>query len=373
MSTVGEVTELRFPQHQRVLSLQRVPILEPECGILRQQGVVDPESTLLFAEVEQWEPLLAVHPVMENSVTRGKGAAACVLTGDTHRGAFGKQRTEREQFAEAPIDASLAAHVPALLDELLEFAMHLEARGFVLIRVTDQLDRGAIDRGVELLLRFARAGFGGVRDGSNWRRGRLRSVRLLKRTLELGVEALLGFFVLFFGDVATTDECLGVQLSRGLLRLDEVVHQRLGHRWIVALVVPAAAIADEVDDDILMELLPELESEFRDVHDRLRVIPVHVEDRRLDGLADVTRVHGTARVHRQGGETDLVIDDDVDRAARAVSAQLRHLQGFVDDPLARECGVTVHQHRERCERTYGFEVLLCAHHTRQHSVHHLKV
>jgi hypothetical protein len=33
----------------------------------------------------------------------------------------------------------------------------------------------------------------------------------------------------------------------------QVVHQRLGVARVVALVVPAAAVADEVDDDVLVE------------------------------------------------------------------------------------------------------------------------
>ena len=49
---------------------------------------------------------------------------------------------------------------------------------------------------------------------------------------------------------------------------------------------------------------------------------------------------------RGGGEADLVVDDDVHRAAGAVAAQLRHVQRLGDDALAREGRVAVERHRQ---------------------------
>ena len=105
--------------------------------------------------------------------------------------------------------------------------------------------------------------------------------------------------VLFLGDVAAADERLGVQRAHAALGLDEVVHERLRHRGVVALVVAAAAVADEVDDDVLVELLAERERELGDPHDRLGVVAVHVEDRRLDGLGDIGGVHRRAALARR--------------------------------------------------------------------------
>ena len=48
----------------------------------------------------------------------------------------------------------------------------------------------------------------------------------------------------------------------------------------------------------------------------------------------------------RGGEADLVVDDDVDRAAGAEERQLRQPQRLVDDSLAGEGGVAVQQHRD---------------------------
>ena len=55
------------------------------------------------------------------------------------------------------------------------------------------------------------------------------------------------------------------------------------------------------------------------------------------------------RLVGRGGELDLVVDDDVDRAAGAVAPQLRQVERLGDHALAGERGVTVDQdwqHRE---------------------------
>ena len=49
----------------------------------------------------------------------------------------------------------------------------------------------------------------------------------------------------------------------------------------------AAAVADQVDDDVLVERLAELEGQPRHPDARLGVVAVHVEDRRLDHPGDV--------------------------------------------------------------------------------------
>src|SRR6266576_5959623 len=43
---VGEVPELRLPQYQRVLGLDRVPVLEAETRVLRERAVVELERRL---------------------------------------------------------------------------------------------------------------------------------------------------------------------------------------------------------------------------------------------------------------------------------------------------------------------------------------
>ena len=169
---------------------------------------------------------------------------------------------------------------------------------------------------------------------------------LKEHALELSQVVLRHLLGLVRGDVATADERLGVKVAHGPLGLDEVVHARLGHRGVVALVVAAAAVADHVDDHVSAKLLAVLEGEPGGAHARLGVVAVHVEDRDLVALGDVSAVPRGSAVLRPGGESDLVVDDDVDGAAGLVAAQLRHVERLLDDALARERGVAVDQDRQ---------------------------
>ena len=74
--------------------------------------------------------------------------------------------------------------------------------------------------------------------------------------------------------------------------LDLLVHDRLGERRLVALVVAVPAVADHVDHDVLAECLAEVEGQLADVDDGLGILAVHVEDRHFDHLGDVGAVPG---------------------------------------------------------------------------------
>ena len=83
-----------------------------------------------------------------------------------------------------------------------------------------------------------------------------------------------------------------------------------------------------------------------DEQHRFRVIAVNVQDRRLDHLRHISAVLGGTRVQRvANGEANLVIDHDVDGAARLEATGLRHLEGFHDHTLTGECRITVQGNR----------------------------
>ncbi|MGC4031228.1 MAG: hypothetical protein QM754_05710 [Tepidisphaeraceae bacterium] len=147
-------------------------------------------------------------------------------------------------------------------------------------------------------------------------------------------------------EAAGVDELLGVKRAGGGLLGDGLVHERLGEAGFVLLVVAVTAVAPEVDDDVALELLAELDGHLRHVEDGFGVVAVDVEDRGLDGLGAVGAVGREAGVFGDGGEADLVVDDQVDRAAGLVAGQLREVQGFGDDALAAEGGVAVQADRD---------------------------
>ena len=155
------------------------------------------------------------------------------------------------------------------------------------------------------------------------------------------------------GDVATAHQRLDVELAHTATFGDRLVHQRLGVAGIVTLVVTVTPVAHHVDHDVLVEPLAVLPGEVGDSHACLGIVAVDVEDRRLDGLGDVGAVQRRAGVLRCGGETDLVVDDQVDRAADAVAADVAHRERLGDDALAGERRIAVDQHRQHAERTGG--------------------
>jgi len=94
------------------------------------------------------------------------------------------------------------------------------------------------------------------------------------------------------------------------------IHPRLGCRGFVGLVMATAAVAHQIDDHVLLEFVAVIHGQLRDEKDRFRVIAVHVQDGRLDHLGHICAVLGRACiVLMTGGETDLVVDDDMDGPA----------------------------------------------------------
>ena len=139
---------------------------------------------------------------------------------------------------------------------------------------------------------------------------------------------------------------LGIAFTNRAQAADARIHHRLRHHRLVGLVVAVAAIADDVDDDVVVEGIAVVERQPGDEEDGVGIVAVDVEYRRLDRLRRLGAVERRARLQRRaGGEADLVVDDDVDRAADAVAPGLRQIEGLGDDALPGEGGVAVEYDR----------------------------
>ena len=103
-----------------------------------------------------------------------------------------------------------------------------------------------------------------------------------------------------------------------------------------------SAIANKIDDDVFLESLPIGQGQSRHQDHGLGVVAVYVENRRFDHFRDVTAIISRSRVRRPTRrKSDLVIDDDVQAAARSKAVRLRHLEGFRNDALPRERSIAV--------------------------------
>ena len=90
-----------------------------------------------------------------------------------------------------------------------------------------------------------------------------------------------------------------------------------------------------------------------------RVVAVDMEDRRFDDLGNIGAVGRRTAVERVAGrEPDLVVDDDMDRAADRVSTCLRHIERLHVDALSGECRITMEDDRQHLGAV-GIEPAVC--------------
>jgi len=135
----------------------------------------------------------------------------------------------------------------------------------------------------------------------------------------------------------------------------------------VGLVVPVAAIAPHVDDDIFFEPLAIGQCDVHHMQNRFRRISVHVENRNVDDLRHVGAIHSRLVIEGAGGEAHLVVDDEVDGAAGAIALELRKVESLSHDALPGKGGVAVHDegehHHVLCIPALGlFSTHLALHH-----------
>ena len=233
-----------------------------------------------------------------HGVALAERAPPGVLPGEPHRRALEHQRAEGERFGERPVDLALLERDRWAWRMRSSFGCTWNL-GRPAGEALDDRPRTARSTPVATT-GCSRRRDRGARLGRGRRRrslvgvGRRAAVRLGERGVEVGLEVGGDRVDLLLAEVAPLDELLGVQRARRAVLADELVHARLSERGLVGLVVAVAAVAEQVDDDVLVEGLAERERESHDAHGRLGIVAVHVEDRRLHHLGDVGRVDGRA-------------------------------------------------------------------------------
>src|SRR5215212_517438 len=125
------------------------------------------------------------------------------------------------------------------------------------------------------------------------------------------------------------------------MKLDLSVHRRLRERRLIRLVVTMAPVSNQVDEEILTEFHAIVDAELHDSHASVGVFGIHVNDWHFESLCEIARIVSRARIDRIGCKPDLIIRDDVEIAAYAISSQARHVEGFRNNTLARKRSVAV--------------------------------
>ena len=72
-------------------------------------------------------------------------------------------------------------------------------------------------------------------------------------------------------------------------------------------------------------------------------VSIDVENWCVNSFGKIGSVHSTSAFHRNGCETDLIVNNNVDCSTNSVIGQILHLHGLVNYTLSREGCVTMDQ------------------------------
>ena len=124
---------------------------------------------------------------------------------------------------------------------------------------------------------------------------------------------------------------------------NDFVHQGLCHGRRVLLVVAQFTETNDVDCDVFLKLTPKLNCQLRCQYNRLWVIAIDMQYRRIDYLHDVGAIQAGAQIAGIGrGKSNLIINHNVDRAASGIATDLRHRQGLLHDALTSNGRIAMH-------------------------------
>ena len=128
MGNVDEVAELRLPQHQRLGIIAAVAVFETQNARFGQCRVVNFATRLRLRDVLERHVLLLIFDIHQDGVALVEGAAAGVLSAESHRNPVPYQAAESQRFRHAVVERTLArAHLGALLQQLFNLGMDVEA------------------------------------------------------------------------------------------------------------------------------------------------------------------------------------------------------------------------------------------------------
>ncbi len=367
LGAVGEVTELAFPEHEAPRGLHTVAIFEPDCGFLGKRAVIDREGRLGGWQRGQWRVRRTVDTV-QDQMALTEGAALGVLAGQANRGAVRQDRGESKRFGMRPIDLAIGR------------IQHMSAP----IPLPGELRRDgeSVRNGVDIAVIFEQRFFGhaGVDSTARrWWRNVFAEISgaVGHRAANAGqaVQGALQHRVGFARfDLARRQELLGEEIAHRRMLVDDLVHHRLGEGRFVALVVSPAPVADQVDQEVLTEDVAIFDRHAHRGQAAFRIVGIDMYDRNLEALGQVTGIAGGTRIARRGREPDLIVRDDVDRAAGGVAGQRRQIQRLGHDALPREGGIAMDEDGHaglvvphRFARFVG-DILRSAHHPFDHGV-----
>jgi hypothetical protein len=348
LGVVGEVTELGLPHNKRIWRGQRVTVLEAETTKLRQGRVRDNKLALVLADVLERSIGSLALLVVEDGMALREGTTLNILTGNTDVVTLRDERTEGQSLSCRPVNVlALINSLDPVVKDTLQVAVNVEILWCAANDGTNVLESVLLNSGWQmwknlsgqLLWRLEAV----PRRGGPLLRGWSIVLALGERLLKHAPNPLLVLLNVLLGEDTILDELVGVDVNLWILGVDAFVHEWLGERWLIGLVVAVLSVADKVDNNIRAELGTPVSGKLADIVDGLNIISVDVEDWGIDGLGDIGTVCGGTSETWVSGETNLVVHNHVDGTAGGVGWERVEAQALVNDTLRSERSITMEQ------------------------------
>ena len=282
-------------------------------------------------------------------MTLGEGTTLNILARNTDMMALGAESTESKHLSSGPINVlALVDGLLAVGEDTLEVAVDIEAFGKLADRIAECLQLVASDGGGQMGEDLSSELLGGLEAVPGGREpltaGRLVVFAAVEAVVEHAPHPFLVLLDVLFRERALLEEVVNVPVELSSLLGNALVHQWLSERGLVSLVVTELAVADDIDDNVALELGTPVSSKLANEVDGLDIITVDVEDGSVNGLGDIRAVRSRTSEARISGETNLVVHNDVDGTASLVGRQRVEAHGLVDDTLRSKSSITVKQH-----------------------------
>src|SRR5271170_4411334 len=127
--------------------------------------------------------------------------------------------------------------------------------------------------------------------------------------------------------------------------LNALVKNWLRNGGIVDFAVAVAAVSNNIHHNVAAKRRAILRCKFSDPHNRIGIFGVDVEDWNALPLGDIRSESRRMLLRGLRGESDEIVDDDMDSSTDGISLQVCEIDRFRQNTLARKRRITVHNDR----------------------------
>src|SRR6202453_1394270 len=207
--------------------------------------------------------------------------------------------------------------------------------------VTDFLDPGGTQPGVDLVLRLVRS---------------TRVIRpIIGKLCQRHTFGHPGRLLLRFGKLRLNflyahggvhADLFGIDLVERRMILDLFVAQWLGNGRVVYLTVTVAAVANQVDDHIGVECVAVLDGQSGNTNRGLGILSIYMKDGNGQPSADIGGEARRVALLGVRGKANQIVDDDLDGAAHGKAGHGPETQCFCPDAWAGKGRISMDEHRQ---------------------------